>query len=54
MRLITNLIRTGSGYKQPIDVAEWTITTLTHTGNPYTGFTTSVGLEVKIDGFEIE
>ena len=53
MRLITNLIRTGSGYKQPIDDAEWTITTPTHTFNPDTGFTTSLDLEVKIDEFEI-
>ncbi|EOY9165789.1 contractile injection system protein, VgrG/Pvc8 family, partial [Klebsiella quasipneumoniae] len=38
-----------SGFKQPIDDAEWTITTLTHTVNPDSGFTTSIELEVKID-----
>lgn len=43
-----------SGFKQPIDDAEWTITTLTHTVNPDSGFTTSLDLEVKIDEFEIE
>ncbi|MCU7783381.1 phage late control D family protein [Lelliottia amnigena] len=42
------------GFKQPIDDAEWTITTLTHTVNPDSGFTTSLDLEVKIDEFEIE
>jgi len=43
-----------SGFKQPIDDAEWTITTLTHTVGPDNGFTTSMDLEVKIDEFEIE
>lgn len=43
-----------SGFKQPIDNTEWTITTLTHTVSPDNGFTTSLDLEVKIDGFEIE
>jgi phage protein D len=43
-----------SGFKQPIDDAEWTITTLTHTVNPDSGFTTSLDLEVKIDEFDIE
>lgn len=43
-----------SGFKQPIDEAEWTITTLTHTVSPDNGFTTSLDLEVKIDEFEIE
>ena len=43
-----------SGFKQPIYDAEWTITTLTHTVNPDSGFTTSLDLEVKIDEFEIE
>ncbi len=43
-----------SGFKQPIDDAEWTITTLTHTVSPDNGFTTSLELEVKIDDFEIE
>lgn len=43
-----------SGFKQPIDDAEWTITTLTHTVSPDNGFTTSLELEVKIDDFEME
>ena len=43
-----------SGFKLPIDDAEWIITTLTHTVNPDSGFTTSLDLEVKIDEFEIE
>lgn len=43
-----------SGFKPPIDEAEWTITTLTHTVNPDNGFTTSLDLEVKIDEFDIE
>ncbi|PLO91891.1 late control protein D, partial [Klebsiella pneumoniae] len=43
-----------SGFKQPIDDAEWTITTLTHTVNPDSGFTTSIELEVKIDDLNIE
>ncbi len=43
-----------SGFKQPIDDAEWTITTLTHTVSPDNGFTTSLELEVKIDDLEIE
>lgn len=43
-----------SGFKQPIDDAEWTITTLTHTVNPDNGFTTSLELEVRIDDFEME
>ncbi|BBV77410.1 hypothetical protein STW0522RAO56_34640 [Raoultella planticola] len=38
-----------TGFKQPIDDASWTITTLTHTVNPDSGFTTSIELEVKID-----
>ncbi|MDD7876081.1 phage late control D family protein [Klebsiella pneumoniae] len=42
-----------SGFKQPIDDAEWTITTLTHTVNPDSGFTTSIELEVKIDDLEM-
>ncbi len=42
------------GFKQPIDDAEWTITTLTHTVNLDNGFTTSLDLEVKIDEFDIE
>ncbi|EKT1766621.1 phage late control D family protein [Salmonella enterica] len=43
-----------TGFKQPIDDAEWTITTLTHSVSPDNGFTTSMELEVKIDGIEIE
>jgi phage protein D len=43
-----------SGFKKPIDDAEWTITTLTHTVSPDNGFTTSLDLEVKIDEFDIE
>lgn len=43
-----------SGFKQPIDDTEWTITTLTHTVNPDSGFTTSLDLEVKIDELDIE
>ncbi|QCT18512.1 phage late control D family protein [Jejubacter calystegiae] len=38
-----------SGFKQQIDDAEWTITTLTHTVSPDSGFTTSMDLEVKLD-----
>lgn len=37
-----------SGYKKVIDDAEWIITTLTHTVNPDSGFTTSMDLEVKV------
>lgn len=43
-----------SGFKQPIDDAEWTITTLTHSVSPDNGFTTSLELEVRIDDFEME
>lgn len=43
-----------SGFKQPIDDAEWTITTLTHTVSPDNGFTTSIELEVKIGDLEME
>lgn len=43
-----------SGFKQPIDDAEWTITTLTHTVSPDNGFTTSIELEVKINDLEME
>ncbi|MFG1173866.1 phage late control D family protein [Erwiniaceae bacterium CAU 1747] len=42
------------GFKQPIDDAEWTITTLTHNVSPDNGFTTSLDLEVKIDDLEID
>ncbi|EMD9177418.1 phage late control D family protein [Cronobacter turicensis] len=43
-----------SGFKQPIDDAEWTITTLTHSVSADNGFTTTLELEVKIDDFEME
>ncbi|EAA5430803.1 phage late control D family protein [Salmonella enterica subsp. enterica serovar Falkensee] len=43
-----------TGFKQPIDDAEWNITTLTHSVSPDNGFTTSMELEVKIDNLEIE
>ncbi|MCS2166532.1 phage late control D family protein [Scandinavium manionii] len=43
-----------SGFKQPIDEAEWTITTLTHMVSADSGFTTSIEFEVKIDDFEME
>lgn len=43
-----------SGFKQPIDEAEWTITTLTHSVSADSGFTTSIEFEVKIDEFAIE
>ena len=43
-----------AGFKQPIDYAEWTITTLTHSVSPDNGFTTSMELEVKIDEFAME
>lgn len=43
-----------TGFKQPIDDAEWTITTLTHSVSPDNGFTTSMELEVKIDDLEME
>ena len=36
-----------SGFKQPIDEAEWTITTLTHTVSVDSGFTTNIEFEVK-------
>ena len=43
-----------SGFKQPIDEAEWTITTLTHTVSVDSGFTTNIEFEVKIDEFAME
>ncbi|ENY3539045.1 contractile injection system protein, VgrG/Pvc8 family [Escherichia coli O11:H16,53] len=43
-----------SGFKQPIDDAEWTITTLTHTVSPDNGFTTSLELEVRIGDLDME
>lgn len=42
-----------SGFKQPIQGANWTITTLTHTVNPDSGFTTNIELEVKNDDLPI-
>lgn len=42
-----------SGFKQPIDEAEWIITTLTHSVNADNGFTTNIELEVKIDDLEM-
>lgn len=43
-----------SGSKQPIDDAEWTITTLAHSVTADDGLTTTLELEVKIDDFEME
>lgn len=43
-----------SGFKQPIDEAEWIITTLTHSVTAEGGFTTSIDFEVKIDDLEME
>ncbi|HED2269742.1 MAG: phage late control D family protein [Citrobacter freundii] len=43
-----------TGFKQPIDDAEWTITALTHSVSPDNGLTTSMELEVKIDEFAME
>ena len=43
-----------SGFKRQIDDGEWIITTLTHSLNADSGFTTSVELEVKIDSLEME
>ncbi|HDE2299655.1 TPA: hypothetical protein PCG26_003964 [Klebsiella pneumoniae] len=43
-----------SGFKQPIDEAEWTLTTLTHTVSVDSGFTTNIEFEVKIDEFAME
>lgn len=43
-----------SGFKQPIDEAEWTITMLTHTVSADSRFTTSIEFEVKIDEFAME
>ncbi|WEJ86180.1 phage late control D family protein [Kluyvera intermedia] len=43
-----------SGFKQSIDEAEWTITTLTHTVSADSGFTTRIEFEVKIDEFATE
>ncbi|ELF6090921.1 phage late control D family protein [Salmonella enterica] len=43
-----------TGFKQPIDDAEWTITTLMHSVSPDNGFTTSMELEVKIFVLNIE
>ena len=52
--LYTEMPMKVNGFKQPIDDAEWTITTLTHTVSPDNGFTTSLDLEVKTDEFKIE
>ncbi|WP_034911996.1 phage late control D family protein [Erwinia sp. 9145] len=43
-----------SGFKQPIDGAEWIITTLTHSLTADSGYTTSIDLEVKVDALEME
>ncbi|MDF7648228.1 hypothetical protein F3J38_18130 [Pantoea sp. Acro-805] len=43
-----------SGFKQQIDAGEWIVTTLTHSLNADSGFTTSIELEVKIDSLEME
>ena len=43
-----------NGFKQQIDSDEWIITTLTHSLSADSGFTTSLELEVKIDGLEME
>lgn len=43
-----------SGFKQPIDDGEWTITTLTHSVSADSGFTTTLELEVRIDDLEME
>ncbi|MCA7001317.1 phage late control D family protein [Dickeya solani] len=42
-----------SGFKQEIDMADWAITTVTHSLNDR-GFITSLELEVKIDGLDME
>lgn len=52
--LYTEMTVKVSGFKQPIDDAEWTITTLTHIAIPDSGFTISLDLAMKIDEFEIE
>ena len=52
--LYTDMPVKVSGFKQPTDDAEWTITTLAHTVNLDFGFTSSLDLEVKIDEFGIE
>ncbi|WP_130831090.1 phage late control D family protein [[Erwinia] mediterraneensis] len=43
-----------SGFKQPIDDAEWIITTLTHSVSSDNGFITRLELEVKTDELQIE
>lgn len=43
-----------SGFKQQIDAGEWIVTTLTHSVNADSGFTTSIELEVKIDSLDME
>jgi phage protein D len=42
-----------SGFKREIDQADWTITTVTHSLNDR-GFVTSLELEVKIDGLDMQ
>lgn len=42
-----------TGFKRPVDEADWIITTLIHTISPDNGFTTSLDLEVKIDDLEM-
>lgn len=54
MRLNTAARLKVSGFKQPIDDAEWTITTLTHSVSADNGFTTILVLEVKIGDLEME
>lgn len=43
-----------TGFKPPIDGAEWIITTVTNTLNKDSGFTTSLELEVKISELDME
>lgn len=43
-----------SVFKQPIDDAEWTIRTLTHTANVDSDITTSIDFEEKTDEFAME
>lgn len=43
-----------SWVKQPIDAAEWIITTVTHSLSTDGGFTTQIELEVEIYSFEME
>jgi len=52
--LYTEMSVRVSGFKQQIDAGEWIVTTLTHSLNADSGFTTSIELEVKIDSLEME